>query len=839
VDTQSSQIAGNVDRRQMQELPLQGRNWLELAMLIKGITANNVTNAPGVNFQNQYQLNIDGQQVTQRLGETGFGQPRFSREAIAEFQIVTQLFDVTQGRSTGVQVQAITRTGTNQFNGSTFGYFRDDQFNDADPVAGRVLPYSNQQVGGSVGGPIIRDKLHFFGSYEYEREPFTVFSQPTFLPGQTFTFDAKNTQKIYFGRMDYQRSTQDHFSVRATGHRFANPFSSVTGTTHPSQAILANINSNNVLGTWSRVHSDNRVSEIRVGYNGFYFLNDNLPALVGTVQYEFPGLTIGQRYNQKNEFWQDTLQFRYDLTWIRGKHDLRIGGEFLRVHDTGEWHLNEFGRMFFHTRPPDLTRRFPQDAWNDPSRWDLTGLDPFVQRFEQAFHTEGWFVDVPRPTFAVWFGDTWRVTDRFTLNYGLRWDDDPGATAPPGITETDIPIDNRFESLNAGFRSGIRDHMNLAPRAGFAYNVGGTSTFVIRGGSGLYYTVPTSNITYSHQLYNQMVSAEFTYDGRTGFVLDPRRGTAADDILNGRVPLPPQAIRVLDPEYRMPVTWQSALGVQKQLGPSMGFDVDLVHWIAYRDPRTYDPNLFYDPATGYNINPRNGRPNPAYGQITWFESTGKRDRLALASSLSRRLQSNVQAGLTYTLLFYQHDDGQIGFTGGPADNNFNHLDGEWARSTEFQRHTLRAHAIVQLPWQFSVSAVYFYGSGNYYSTTHATTPFGIPGQNRLNLGPAVTIPEAMRDRFDGPTVINTGDLVPRNALQGLPLHKVDFRLTKQVNLGGGANVSLMAEVFNLFNHDNFGSYVGTVNTATFGEPRASTGNAYVPRSGQLAFRVAF
>jgi hypothetical protein len=97
----------------------------------------------------------------------------------------------------------------------------------------------------------------------------------------------------------------------------------------------------------------------------------------------------------------------------------------------------------------------------------------------------------------------------------------------------------------------------------------------------------------------------------------------------------------------------------------------------------------------------------------------------------------------------------------------------------------------------------------------------------------------MRDRFDGPTVINTGDLVPRNALQGLPLHKVDLRLTKQVNLGGGANVSLMAEVFNLLNHDNFGSYVGTVNTATFGEPRASTGNAYVPRSGQLAFRVAF
>ncbi len=196
INTRSSQVAGNVDRRQMEDLPLQGRNWLQLATLIKGITSNNIGETPGVSHQNMFQLNIDGQQVTSKLGEAGFGQPRFSREAIAEFQIVTNLFDITQGRSVGVQVQAITKAGTNKRAGAAFSNFRSDRFNAADPIARRVLPYSNQQAGGSIGGPIVRDKLHFFGSYEYEREPSTVISQPTFLPGQIFTFDTKKTSTI-------------------------------------------------------------------------------------------------------------------------------------------------------------------------------------------------------------------------------------------------------------------------------------------------------------------------------------------------------------------------------------------------------------------------------------------------------------------------------------------------------------------------------------------------------------------------------------------------------------------------------------------------------------------
>ena len=147
VDISSTQVAGNVDRRQMEELPLQGRNWMELAMQVKGITANAVDTTPGVRDR-QFQLNLDGQEITQQVAGSGFGQPKFSREAIAEFQVVTNLFDITQGRSLGIQVQAISRSGTNNLDGSVYGYFRDDKLNAKDFIAGRVLPYENQQIGG-------------------------------------------------------------------------------------------------------------------------------------------------------------------------------------------------------------------------------------------------------------------------------------------------------------------------------------------------------------------------------------------------------------------------------------------------------------------------------------------------------------------------------------------------------------------------------------------------------------------------------------------------------------------------------------------------------------------
>ncbi|HUK36148.1 MAG TPA: hypothetical protein VLV86_19660, partial [Vicinamibacterales bacterium] len=387
----------------------------------------------------------------------------------------------------------------------------------------------------------------------------------------------------------------------------------------------------------------------------------------------------------------------------------------------------------------------------------------------------------------------------------------------------------------------------------FTYNVGGHNTFVIRGGSGIYFASPVSNVTFSPQLYSQLVSAQFVNTGQPDFITNPTGGITAAQIFSGAVKLPIQTVRTIAPDFKLPYTWQSSIGFQQQINDVTGFDIDFTHWTEYRDTRTIDANLEYNSATGYDVS--NGanpvRPNPAYGPVYVFTSDGKRDQTAIATSVTRRLKRRLQAGLTYTLMLEMKDNGAIGYGAMTANNPFDYLNGEWATSQDFQRNTVRLWGLVQLPYGFDASASYFYGSGNRFPDSIATAPYGKTGTNRLNLTAtggatsAIVIPAAILSRWDGPAFINSGDVIPRNALEGLPLHKVDVHVTKTVALSRTVKGQFIAEVFNVFNHANYGSYNTTLSatspatTALFGTPLQNTGNAYVPREGQLAFRLTF
>jgi len=168
VDTSSSALGSNVDRRQMTELPLNGRNFVDLTMLAPGSRQN--TSGDELGGLGTFQLNVDGLRVTQNQ-TANFGQPKYSRDAIAEFEFVSNRFDATQGGSIGSVVNAITKSGTNNFLGTFSGYFRDDKFKAADFVQNRVLPYQDQQLSTTFGGPIVKDRIHYFLNYEFEREP--------------------------------------------------------------------------------------------------------------------------------------------------------------------------------------------------------------------------------------------------------------------------------------------------------------------------------------------------------------------------------------------------------------------------------------------------------------------------------------------------------------------------------------------------------------------------------------------------------------------------------------------------------------------------------------------
>ena len=158
----------------MQDIPINGRNWMDLTMLSAGSRSNASSEVPQ-DRQGYFQTNVDGQSVTLTVC-CAQNQPRYSRDSIAEFQLTTNRFDATQGRTMGMMVNAITKSGTNIYAGTFGGYFRNDTWNAADFIQKKVLPYKDQQVSGTFGGPIVKDRIHFFGNWEYERNP------------QTFTF---------------------------------------------------------------------------------------------------------------------------------------------------------------------------------------------------------------------------------------------------------------------------------------------------------------------------------------------------------------------------------------------------------------------------------------------------------------------------------------------------------------------------------------------------------------------------------------------------------------------------------------------------------------------------
>jgi hypothetical protein len=821
VDTRQAQVSGNVDPRQMEELPINGRNWLQLSTMVKGITANQITDTSTPNGSSRtsaFRVNLDGQEITQETSVTGFGQPGVSRDAIAEYQIVTNMFDITMGRSVGLQVQAISKAGSNRYSGSTYGYFRSDKLNAADAYTGKVLPYSNQQVGATFGGPVVKDKLQFFGSYEYQREPNSIVIGPSVYNGATITLPSDTYQHYALGRVDYQMSSTDHLIVRGNYFDWQNPHF-FSATTSPTRGAERFHHSNFMTGNWTRVMRNTLVQELKVNWFHYQFINAPLSEGPSTFpEFIFPAMTVGPNWNYPEDWNQDHVTTTYELKWHKATHDIKFGSELHLEKDAGWWRARSRGQMFFASTPPDLAQRIPLAQWTNPAQWNLTGLDSIATRFDIYYApNDDWSYNVPRPMFAGWIGDNWSVNGHLTLNLGVRYDVAWDDFVSPGNHDTTLIINNGFDAQDYGYKSNIRDLNNVAPRVGFAWNVNSTNDFVIRGGTGVFYGTQGGNQAVDAQLFGgqNIVVASFQNDGKPGFVQDPTRGATLADVLSGKIPLPPQTISVIKQGYQMPSTWQSMLGFQKQLTPVMGFDGDLVYYKGYHEDEQLDPNVFYDPTTGFPKNPSKfGRPDPKYGPINLKDSNGYSDYFALATSFTRRYHNNFQGGLTYTLMFFKHDTGisSAGY-GSQLLNPFD-VSMEWARSAEFQRHTLNANGVWNMAWGLLLAGSFHYGSGNYATIVSPSDPLGqVNGARRVL--PDLTV-------------------IPRNTYLLDPWQSLDLRLSKEVRVGS-VKFTGMAEVFNLYNYARYNRNM-IYGSALFGQPTSSAG---IPRTGQLAFRVSF
>ncbi|HEU5259051.1 MAG TPA: carboxypeptidase-like regulatory domain-containing protein, partial [Vicinamibacterales bacterium] len=239
VNVTQTSPSGNIDPKQFADLPAEGRNWMSLLLVAPGSRTTSVNqNAPipmrgGGGDQQFFQTNVDGQQVSNELG--GGRQPLMSQEMISEVQFISNRFDATQGRSLGVQVNVITKSGTNRYSGALRGNFRDSDIGYAkDPLAGKVTPFKDQQIASSFGGPIVKDKLHFFVYQDYDHNPSTgVWTTP--YPKFNISKDGLLTTKQGGIRFDYQLSSQMRFMAK--GDLWRNWDDGLTGgSNYPSSA---------------------------------------------------------------------------------------------------------------------------------------------------------------------------------------------------------------------------------------------------------------------------------------------------------------------------------------------------------------------------------------------------------------------------------------------------------------------------------------------------------------------------------------------------------------------------------------------------------------------------
>ena len=828
VDTTSSTLAGNIDPKQMQELPVNGRNWLDLSMLAPGSRANDVGESPLPRDTGAFQLNIDGQQVTQTVATT-FGQPRFSRDAIAEFEFITNRFDASQGRSSGVQVNAITKSGTNTPSGSFSGYFRDSRFIAADFVAKRVLPYSDQQLSATFGGPIRKDRIHFFGNFEYERQPQTfTYSSP--FP--RFNIDQTGTNRPTQGglKFDFQMSPQTHFSLRTNKYLNRIPYDPrYTGgaTIHPSSAEKVDRHSDEIFLTVLQGLGSRGLNEIKTGITGFQWYQDNYnrnpSSPTGTGEgaplINFVGYSIGQTHtNSPGHVGQRDISFRDDFTYSfnkAGRHDLKLGGEYLNQLNWATLcnecigHYNAQGGPI----PANIEDLFP--VWNDVTTWNLAAISPIVRTFTQGLGPRD--SRMLRHVSAGWIQDDWKIAQRLTLNLGARYDLGVGALA------------EKVKLLP--FLSGNRqsDTNNIAPRLGFAYSVNDKT--VIRGGFGKYFGDITDNL--ARRTFSSTVEAHpvLSNDGRPDFGSNPFNGptpTVAQVFAGAcSTSVVPGCFRrdiqtLASSDVQIPYSYQASIGVQRQFGSVTGIEADYVFTGSRKESVGWNMNLSYDPATGVNLpfTNFNTRPYPDWGNVSMTTTSGRSNYHALQTAFTKRFSRGWQASATYLLSTLSDTVGPpysglhpVTFTVAPD------LGGEYSLAATDQRHRAVFNGIWQLKYGFQVSGLYFASSGLRYATTY--------GGDARNTGGS------------GGRLRPDGTIVPRNNLVGKPLHRVDLRIQRTFALGGHRKVDGLLEVFNVFNHANYGSYATAESLKNYGAPAANTNVAYQPRMLQLGFRIAF
>ena len=823
-------IGTTVSQEELENLPLNGRQFANLGVLAPGTQLNynadptkpgQLTIALNGGIGRNINFTVDGGDNTDDT--IGGALQNFNLEAVQEFTIQTQSYKAEYGRSSGGVLTVVTKTGTNDFGGSVYGFYREDSLNSITESerlgSGEKAAYERKQYGGSLGGPIIRDRAHFFATYEETERPSSyIINTNGIFP--EFDGDAVAipfTDKLITAKGTVNINPAQFLQLRYGYQKNADKYGAGSLSLPSSLGTLTNEYESYLLGhTWNLGSS--RVNDFVYQWTKF---NNAITADSDEPSITFPsGVTLGQNGNTPQTTIQEKSQFKDDFsfsTTLGGRrHDFKTGAQWIHEPILGGSFTTGTAGQFV----------LKEDKLGSP----VTSIT--VNGGFAGFST-------PVDQYSYYFQDDIHVNDRLTVNAGLRYDlwtgfDLDQSTNPVlGILSAQTTYNDAYdlEAFRGWDGQLENDTNNLAPRLGFSYDLQGNSRHVIRGGLGRYYDFPYTNATI---LFPSI--AAFTDYGVAYNVLDPAGIKNPDgSFFQVGQPLPPNQLdsvnanppnEVASPTLRTPLARQASLGISAELNSWLGVTVDVVT-VDYRDiPFRFRAN----PTTGA------GEPRrfPQFGNLRMWYGKGEADydganlgiRARVSDKLTlqgfytlSRIEGNTLAGADEFRLSdtnYQPDlavarDVSVDSTNPLCAACFGPLNTD-------SRHRVTLAGTYTLPWDFTVAGMFRYRSA---------TPYNIYAGIDLNGdGFVVDLPAGVEH-------VNTG--------RGASFSQLDLRVSKLFKLSGSVGIEALAEVFNVFNEQNPASFVGNRSAENFGQPTSFSGDPLQgeQRLAQFGLRLIF
>lgn len=847
VETSRANGATRIDDRSIRGLPNNGRNFLDFTKLTPGVAIVQGPDGDELTVNGQKgihnNVSVDGADFNNPFfGEQRGGQRpafTFNLDAVKEVVVVAEGANAEFGRSNGAFINVVTKSGTNDVHGTAHFFFKNQSIasapKNADGSDARKFDFDQQQAGFTLGGPLQKDKVFYFLAFDYQNANSTKQNDPNRIeprvvdffsrlgsPDENGPIERTNDARVFLGKLDWQINQAHLATIRYnyTWSEQKNGTFDVDSWGRSANATEKDY-SHAVTGSLISSLSSNLLNEFRFQwakefrprpYDGPNITGQSRP--LPDTAFDFGrAYRFGEPFFIPVDYFDERVQFNDNVSIIKGRHNVKAGVEFNRVHSNQTFRGFQNGRYIFgstdgflnYARNPryvECSNGSTSQTGSCPPGTSITGpLLLFLQQVGVGGLSaeEAGTQDIPQTELALFLQDKWQPNSKLTVQYGLRWEMQKQAdpiTPPSEVFYSGFigkTVTNQFGTFAFPSDGKIpSDYSMWQPRLGISWDPKGDAKTVVRFNAGVFYgRIPGLSLASSRSTNGSRAQNIFQASFFNGFGVTP-------PTYPNLVPAPPAnavpdhpGVFVFNQDFQNPRTYSASVGVEREVVPNVALLVQYNHSKGVHITRFLERNdtAFGCPwGSGLGANGQNGIAcgSSGGGGLTSVESTGKSLYDGVTLGLTKRWSNNYQFQFNYTLSWDRSDDDQERDPFTYRYIRFDDLAAEYGYSDRDQRHRLNGWLLWQAPGDLNVNLRYSYRSPQ---------PLSLAANGSVSQ--AVFGPASDRIRPDGSIVErNTGR--KDNAFSSL-----DVRLSRVFKAGRNVSLEPIVEVFNLLRSKNF------------------------------------